>query len=81
MKKKTIRFILTYLITVLIGTLSHFAFTTFNFDNFLLIDDNFFIKSDVLDILLSFILVSFQSISIQFIPLLIYSDVLYVISS
>ena len=35
MKKQIIRFILTYLITVLIGTLSHFAFTTFNFDNFL----------------------------------------------
>ena len=35
MKKQIIRFILTYLITVIIGTLSHFAFTTFNFDNFL----------------------------------------------
>lgn len=36
MNKKIIkRIIIFYLITVIIGTLSHFAFNTFNFDNFL----------------------------------------------
>ena len=36
MNKKIIkRIIIFYLITVIIGTLSHFAFNTFNFDNIL----------------------------------------------
>ena len=36
MNKKIIkRIIIFYLITVIIGTLSHFVFNTFNFDNFL----------------------------------------------